>query len=124
MTEFHPPAAIDFYFNPLLDLTQSHGVPVYFVSMPISRDSFAALKPAFVAGYTAYIANLSARQPYFHPIGALIPTMPSPLFSDPSHLGTEGALLWSRELRKRWSMQVWTPGLSMSIGSRKRSSLP
>jgi hypothetical protein len=100
LTEFRPPGTVDSYFRQLLGLLESRGIPVYFVSMPISQLSSAATRPEVKEEYVEYLHGLAASYPDFHEPAEALPSMPVSYFNDSIHLATAGAVVWSGRTRE------------------------
>jgi hypothetical protein len=99
LVDFRPPPTIDFYFRQLLALFAARGIPVYFVSMPMSDVSLAAMRPEVKQAYTSYLKELASSYPNFHELGDPLPSFPLRYYHDDIHLATAGAILWSRRIR-------------------------
>jgi hypothetical protein len=99
LVHFRTPATVDYYFRQILALFEARGIPVYFVSMPISEISLAAMRPEVKEGYETYLKDLARSYPNFHVLGNPFSSFPPRYFFDDTHLATDGAVLWSHQMR-------------------------
>jgi hypothetical protein len=92
LTAFQPTPVLDRYFDRILALLASRGVPVDFVPLPMNQSTAQAVHPAVRAGFEAYLAGYEARYPGFHVLGPSMPAWPDRLFGDAfAHLNPDGA---------------------------------
>lgn len=93
----HAPV-LDSYMDDALALYRQAGVPVYFVSAPISDLTRSKLPPRYIEDYTAYLQALAQKYPNFHLLGEIMPVRPVAQFSDLHHLNAQGAEAWSADV--------------------------
>lgn len=92
---FESSPLLDRYLERLLRLAASRGVPVRWFTLPVNQPSFAAIRPAYRAGFEAWLA----RWPAVHPDFAVMQPLwwlPNDHFGDRSHLNPRGVAEASR----------------------------
>ena len=63
MSDFRPRPVLDYFFDRLLALAESHGVSVRFIAMPVNEATFAASNPRMRSEFAAYLGSFAARYP-------------------------------------------------------------
>ncbi|MCX6847348.1 MAG: hypothetical protein NTY98_00345 [Verrucomicrobia bacterium] len=97
---FSPSPLIDSYFAEIITLFAERGIPVFFISCPLTEQSIAVMPAAFKAEREAYLRQYEARYPSFHVLGDAMPGRPWTDFGDPDHFNIEGAQRFSDEIAK------------------------
>jgi hypothetical protein len=93
---FTPMPVLDAYFDRLLGLLASRGIPVDFVAMPLNRATAREVRPAVRDGFAAYLAGYAARYKGFQVLGPLWPDWDDGWFGDEfAHLNPAGAARFS-----------------------------
>jgi len=94
---FLPLPVLDRYFDRLLALLASRGIPAWFIAMPLNQTTVRAVRPEVRAAFAAYLQNYAARYANFQVVGPVMPAWPDRYFGDEfSHLNPPGAALLSR----------------------------
>jgi hypothetical protein len=102
MDAFRPLPVLDFYFDRLLATLDRAGIEAWFVAMPFNQTTWLEVKPALLAGFTAYLAGYERRYRHFHVISPVMPHWPDRFFGDMfSHLNPMGAERFSDLLGQR-----------------------
>jgi hypothetical protein len=96
LNRFVPLPVQNDYFDRMLALLQSRGIPVLFVAMPINAATKAAVKPGIERDFAAYLDAFAARYPGFQVTGQLLTVWPDRFFGDDfGHLNPLGAARFS-----------------------------
>jgi hypothetical protein len=95
---FVPSPLIASYLNDLLTLCDQKGIVVYWVIMPISEESFAAMTPSYRLGYLAHISKIAQAHPSVK-LDDNWKSWPFEYFGDSSHLNAVGAHRFSMWLK-------------------------
>ena len=102
LARFGPLPVMDAYFDRMLSLLASRGIPAEFVAMPLNATTWARVSPALREGFAAYLAGYTARYPGLHVAEPVMPHWPDEAFGDGfSHLNPGGAERFSAELATR-----------------------
>ena len=97
---FAPSPLIDSYFAEIITLFAERGIPVFFISCPLTEQSTAVMPAAFKAEREAFLRQYEALSASFHVLGDALPARPWTEFGDPDHLNVEGARRFSDEVAK------------------------
>lgn len=98
LTSFAPSPLIDSYFSELIMLFAERGIPVFFISCPLTEQSISVMPAAFKAKRESFLKQYEERSASFHVLGDALPARPWTDFGDPDHLNIEGALRFSDEV--------------------------
>jgi hypothetical protein len=92
---FKPAPVLDYYFDKGIALLNKHGIPTYFVSMPLNDVTFRAMRADLHGDFANYLARYSERYGTFQVLGEVLSSLPGKYFGDPAHLNMAGAKMWS-----------------------------
>jgi len=99
LRDFVAQPVLDAYFNRILALTASRGIPVYFIAMPLDADTYDAVPPAEKRHFADYLRRYAAKYPNFHVATEPLPHWPNRYFADwLSHMNPTGVAVFNRML--------------------------
>jgi hypothetical protein len=98
LTSFAPSPLLKEYFGRMLDDYQAHGVPVYFIAVPMNKATYDRMHPGVIEGFQAYLESLAAAHPNFKVIGPAVAPLDDRYFGDSTHLNVAGAELVSHKV--------------------------
>ena len=99
---FEPNEILDSYFRKLIELCEEYKITFVFQTVPYNKTTYTALQNGFVTDYSEWLQSVQNEHP-----GAMIDHELSyydnSYFGDAYHLNNRGTILFSREMRKKYS---------------------
>ena len=92
---------IRLYLQKTLDLCREKGIKAYLLQPPMNRASYESLQEGFIENYTLLLQSFADLYPQAV-VETQIPCYENALFGDSSHLNTQGAKVYTEEIRQKY----------------------
>jgi hypothetical protein len=106
MSDFAALPIQDYYFDRTLALLSELGLPVYYVSLPLSEQTLERTRPEITEKFASYLHRRAEKYDNLHIVNDRAPGWPEDLFVDDNHLNRRGAELLSDTLGRCFSELV------------------
>jgi hypothetical protein len=96
---FRPLPVLEWYFDQILELLNTRGIPAIFIAVPMNDVTADAVAPGVREAFRGWLAEYEARFPRFSVAGDVMPHWPDRYFGDGfAHLNHDGAARFSAAL--------------------------